>query len=108
MSATDPQLGSRGPWALIVVDVRRGFIVPAIAQLVTRIAGHLRDHRDRYDVVLATRFVNQPGSLYETVGDWCRNHGITPSRGRPWLGSGCLGRLAIPCGVSTSYSACSR
>jgi nicotinamidase-related amidase len=37
---------------------------------VPSIAGFIGRERDRYAVVIATRFVNRPGSLYETERDW--------------------------------------
>ena len=52
--------------ALLIVDVQRGFVVPDAEWLAPRIAGYLERHHERYCLVLATRFVNRPGSLYES------------------------------------------
>jgi len=58
------------PRALVVVDVQRGFVTPETEATVRRIADHIDGQRHRYEVVVATRFVNRPGSLYETERDW--------------------------------------
>ncbi len=56
--------------ALIVVDVQRGFVTPGTEGTSPLILDHLRRWPDRYDVVIATRFVNEPGSFYATQRDW--------------------------------------
>jgi nicotinamidase-related amidase len=58
------------PVALIVVDVQEGFITDETRPIVPRITKHLRHARARYAAVIATRFVNVPGSLYVTERDW--------------------------------------
>jgi nicotinamidase-related amidase len=56
--------------ALVVVDVQRGFVTPETEPTVTRLSAFLRSERSRYAVVIATRFANRPGSLYESERDW--------------------------------------
>lgn len=56
--------------ALVIVDVQQGFIREGGAHLVSAIAAYLDARRDRYDLVLATRFRNHPGSRYESERDW--------------------------------------
>ena len=63
-------MGEAGSRALLIVDVQRGFIVPHTAPTVRAIARFIRRERHRYASVIATRFVNRPGSLYETERDW--------------------------------------
>ncbi|MBX3028549.1 MAG: cysteine hydrolase [Chloroflexi bacterium] len=58
------------PVALVVVDVQQGFVVPETQAIVPRIVDHIEHARERYALVIATRFVNRPGSLYETERDW--------------------------------------
>jgi nicotinamidase-related amidase len=58
------------PRALVIVDVQRGFVVEQTAATVASIASFLGRGRDRYHIVVATRFVNRVGSLYETERDW--------------------------------------
>jgi nicotinamidase-related amidase len=55
---------------LIVVDVQEGFVTPETRATVPRIEDHLRRRRGDLAAVIATRFVNLPGSLYETQRDW--------------------------------------
>lgn len=57
----------------MIVDVQRGFIVPDTASTVPAISEFVRRERHRYGLVIATRFVNRAGSLYETERDW---HGM--------------------------------
>jgi nicotinamidase-related amidase len=64
---TDRHARSR---ALIVVDVQEGFVTPETEATVPRIVGHLQARGARYAAVIATRFVNLPGSLYVTERDW--------------------------------------
>ena len=54
----------------MIIDAQRGFVVPETAPTVPEIERFVRRERHRYDVVVATRFVNVPGSLYETQRDW--------------------------------------
>jgi nicotinamidase-related amidase len=54
----------------VIVDVQRGFTVPYTAPTVQAIATFLARERQRYAFVVATRFVNLRGSLYETERDW--------------------------------------
>jgi nicotinamidase-related amidase len=54
----------------VVVDVQYGFVVPHTAPTVPTIAEFLRRERHRYAIVIATRFVNRIGSLYQTERDW--------------------------------------
>lgn len=56
--------------ALVIVDLQRGFIAEGGEHLVDAIAAYVDAHRDRYALIIATRFLNQPGSLYETQRDW--------------------------------------
>ena len=63
-------MGEATSRALVIVDVQSGFVVPHTAPTAPAIAGFLRGERHRYDIVIATRFVNLPGSLYETERDW--------------------------------------
>lgn len=56
--------------ALLIVDLQRGFLGPDTDWLAGAVAGYLERHHERYALVLATRFVNQPGSRYETERDW--------------------------------------
>ncbi len=64
MSAHEPEP------ALIVVDVQQGFVTPETEGTVGPILEHLARRRPRYARVIATRFVNRQGSLYETERDW--------------------------------------
>jgi nicotinamidase-related amidase len=59
----------------VIVDVQHGFIVPETAATVPSIAEYIERERGRYASVIATRFVNRPGSLYETERDW---HAMMP------------------------------
>jgi nicotinamidase-related amidase len=61
---------SRGSRALVIVDLQRGFVVPETAPSVPTIVRFIDRARDQYAVVIATRFINRPGSLYETERDW--------------------------------------
>jgi nicotinamidase-related amidase len=63
-------MGESTPRALVIVDVQRGFVVPHTAPTVPAIVRFIERQRDRYARVIATRFVNRPGSLYETERDW--------------------------------------
>lgn len=56
--------------ALVIVDVQRGFTREGGDHLVAAIAAYVDAHRDRYALVIATRFRNQRGSRYETQRDW--------------------------------------
>jgi len=56
--------------ALIVVDVQRGFVTPDTEATVSRVLEHIQRERRRYAVVIATRFINSPGSMYETEREW--------------------------------------
>jgi len=58
------------PAALIVVDVQEGFVTAETRATVPRITDHVRRHGDRYASIIATRFVNRPGSLYVTERHW--------------------------------------
>jgi nicotinamidase-related amidase len=60
----------RGRQVLIVVDVQEGFVTPETTATVPLVAAHVRERRGHYAGVLATRFINEPGSLYETERDW--------------------------------------
>jgi nicotinamidase-related amidase len=54
----------------VIVDVQRGFVVAHTAPTAQALAGYLDRERERYAIVIATRFVNRTGSLYETERDW--------------------------------------
>lgn len=56
--------------ALIVVDVQDGFVTDQTASTVDLIVEHLARESPRYAQVIATRFINRPGSLYESQRDW--------------------------------------
>lgn len=56
--------------ALIVVDVQDGFVTPETQGTVPLIADHIRRTKGAYASVVATRFVNLPGSLYEAERGW--------------------------------------
>jgi nicotinamidase-related amidase len=58
------------PVALVVVDVQEGFVTAHTEATVPLIAAHVIGSRKRYGRVIATRFVNLPGSLYESERDW--------------------------------------
>lgn len=55
--------------ALVIVDVQRGFLAQETEAVVARIEAFLAE-RPPYEVVIATRFVNLPGSRYESERDW--------------------------------------
>jgi len=60
------------PTALLIVDMQEGFAErdAGVHDLGERIARHVRDHRERYELVIASRFVNKLGSSYaRLVGD---------------------------------------
>jgi nicotinamidase-related amidase len=54
----------------VVVDVQHGFVVPETAGVVPALKDFLRHAGQRYDLIVATRFVNQHGSLFERERDW--------------------------------------
>lgn len=56
---------------LIVVDIQEGFLTSETRPVLPAILEHLAMARGRYQVVIATRFLNRPASLYETERDWC-------------------------------------
>lgn len=56
---------------VIVVDVQEGFLTADTRPVLPAILGHLDLARGRHEVVIATRFLNRPRSLYETERDWC-------------------------------------
>jgi nicotinamidase-related amidase len=64
--------------ALVIVDVQRGFVAEGGGHLVEAIAAYLDAHRDRYALIIATRFLNHPGSLYESQRDWRAMMGGSP------------------------------
>jgi nicotinamidase-related amidase len=53
-----------------VVDVQEGFLTPDTQGTVPRIIEHIRRTGQAYASIIATRFVNQPGSLYQAERDW--------------------------------------
>lgn len=58
--------------ALIIVDMQCGFATDgaALPDLADRIARFVRDHREAYRLVVATRFRSERGSIYERlIGD---------------------------------------
>jgi len=61
--------------ALLVIDVQNGFITSETAHLPALIAAFLRGRHGDYALVIATRFENAPGSLYETSMGWCEMRG---------------------------------
>lgn len=69
MSATSPVLDATRT-ALLIVDVQNGFVTDETAQIVPAIARLLEGPATRLDLVVATRFVNRPGSPYERFMDW--------------------------------------
>ena len=56
--------------------MQQGFVTPETEATVPRILDFLGRERQRYVAVIATRFVNHRGSLYETERDW---HLMMPS-----------------------------
>ena len=62
-----------GTRALLIVDVQAGFIRPGrIDALPAAVASHVRVHRARYELVIATRFINLEGSLFERAKHYKR------------------------------------
>jgi nicotinamidase-related amidase len=59
----------------VVVDVQEGFVTPDTQGTVPRIVEHIRRTAHTYASVIATRFLNQPGSLYQSERDW---HAMMP------------------------------
>ncbi|MGL5825164.1 MAG: isochorismatase family protein, partial [Nocardioides sp.] len=57
---------------LVVVDVQNGFVSPKSAHVVPAIVELVRDWRDLGLPYVMTKFVNEPGSPFETVLDWHR------------------------------------
>lgn len=64
-----------GPRALVVVDVQEGFVTDHTQGTVSRIVDHIRRDGHSYASIIATRFVNRPGSLYQRERDW---HAMMP------------------------------
>ncbi len=56
--------------ALVLVDLQEGFVTPDTQGTVPLIADHVRRRGSSYAGIIATRFVNQPGSLYQAERDW--------------------------------------
>jgi len=61
--------------ALIVVDVQNGFVSPNSAHIVPVIADLVRQWADLGRPYVMTRFINEPGSPFETILDWHRLSG---------------------------------
>ncbi len=57
--------------ALLIVDVQNGFITDETKHIVPLI----EEQQEKYELVIATRFINLPGSPCRTLVKWC---GCTP------------------------------
>jgi nicotinamidase-related amidase len=53
----------------MIVDLQRGMAEgnPELVELATRTATFVREHRERWQLVVASRFLNQPGSMYQQL-----------------------------------------
>jgi nicotinamidase-related amidase len=77
------------PSCLIIVDVQKGFVNAWTQAIPARVEAL----QDRFDLVLATRFVNPPGSPFRRLMDWPRfapgsdeaELAFTPRAGTPVL-----------------------
>ena len=67
---SDRRDGSRRPSWLIVVDAQNGFVNDQSDHVVDPLAAFLRRWNAGGDRVLATRFVNTPGSQWERLMSW--------------------------------------
>jgi nicotinamidase-related amidase len=57
---------------LLVVDVQRGFIMPDTKHVPAAIKRHIMATHDQYEITIATKFTNPPGSLFETRLKWIK------------------------------------
>lgn len=55
---------------LVLVDVQNGFITDDTRHIPNKIAKYLALERDRFSAVVATRFINPQGSMFEEHMDW--------------------------------------
>jgi nicotinamidase-related amidase len=58
--------------ALLVIDAQSAFLRPSTADVFDRISAHLSSPAARYDLVVAVRVMNPPGSLWERRLGWLR------------------------------------
>ena len=81
---------------LLIVDVQRGFVTETTAAIPDRVARL----QDRFDVVLATRFVNPEGSMHRRLMGWNR---FAPGSAEAELAF--VPRRDVPVFDKTAYSA---
>lgn len=56
--------------ALVVIDVQNGFVRPETTQVVPVIAAFVKRWQAAGGATVFTRFINQPGSLFERLIQW--------------------------------------
>jgi nicotinamidase-related amidase len=61
-----------GRTVLIVVDMQNGFVSPKSAHIVSPVVDFVHRWRDLGRPYVMTRFINEPGSLFERLIGWTR------------------------------------
>ncbi len=56
--------------ALVVIDMQRGFVRPETAWVVPAVADFVRRWQEAGGATIFTRFINEPGSLFEQLLQW--------------------------------------
>jgi nicotinamidase-related amidase len=56
--------------ALIIIDVQKGFINKLTADTVGRIRGFIKKNKEKYDIVIFTKYINHENSNFVRNLDW--------------------------------------